>query len=288
MSEMTKILRSALVATASVAGLFLAGTTVSAQAKTVLPGSAKSAYWGNQTSYVRLKKTMDVGILKKSGKTYRPLIKKKGSLLAVQGMGGAANDKDQAENIVIRAAFSSGAVHYNRQKNLNYQGKISIPFTKANFKSVKLKAPDRTLLFQKGTGFKTNGKYTLKTPSAFYLTLDNYLQAYSASAMKKVAPGGGVYQMTANELWKPTYSTKVSKVTVKGAKTTIDYKKPIKGLPNKKVAKNHYRLTIQKLKGQHTQWFFPVDDTYDAQGTWTNYKVNGKRYFVGRFNQGLD
>lgn len=278
--------KGALAVAVGLMGLGFGGVT--AQAKAPLPGTAKSDYLSNQTSYVRLKKTMDVGILRKSGKTYKPLIKKKGSLLAVEGVGATSADKDKKGNIVIRAAFSSGAVHYNRLKKLQYKGKISIPFTKANFKPVKLKAPMRTLLFQKGTGFKAAGDFTFTTPAAFYLTLDNYLQAYNATAMKKYAPNGGTHTMWSQDVWKPTSSVKVSKVTVKGAKTIVDYRKPVKGLPNKKVAKHHYRLTIQQLKGTHSQMFFPVDDTFDSQGTWTNYKVNGKKYFVGQAENGLN
>ncbi|CAJ1229404.1 hypothetical protein LZY01_11460 [Levilactobacillus zymae] len=282
---MQKIVMGALAVTAGVLGLALGHEqTVHASA---LPGTAQSAYLRDTTGYVRLKKTMDVGILKKSGKTYKPLIKKKGSLLAVAGLGGSQADKDKKGNIVIRAAFTSGAVHYQRLKQLKYHGMISVPFTKKNFKNVKLKAPVRTLLFQKGTGFKTNDM-GLTTPAAFYLTLDNYLQAYSGTAMAKFAPNGGEWRMAANNVWKPTSAAKVTKVTVKGRTTTVDYRTPVKGLPNKKVAKHHYRLTIKDLNQKRSKSFFPVDDTYDSLGTWQNYKVNGKRYFVGNMENGLD
>ena len=282
---MKKSVKGALAIAAGLVGLFVGGG-VTAQA-TALPGTAKSAYLRNTTGYVRLKKTMYVGIYQKSGKKVKPLLKKKGSLLAIGGIGGAQADKDKAGNIVIRAAFTSGAVHYQRLKKLSYNGKISIPFTKAHFKTATLKAPVRTLLFRKGTGFETN-EMGLITPAAFYLTLDNYLQSYSATAMAKFSPSGSEGRLAAYEVWKPTSAVKVSKVTVKGRTTTIDYRQPVAGMPNKKVAKHHYRLTIKDLNQKHSQSFFPVDDTYDSQGTWNDYTVNGKRYYVGSMENGLD
>jgi len=280
---MQKLMKTTLALTLGLVGLF-AMTGVSAQAAK----QPASRYWrSNTTDYVRLKKTMDVGLTQKSGKTVKPLIKKKGSLLALGGIGGNSADRDKQGNVVVRASFTSGAVHYNRLKKLGYASKISIPYTKANFKPVKLKAPIRGMLLQKGTGFKTAGAFTFTTPAAFYLTLDGYLQAYDAKTMATNAPNGGSWRM-ATQLWKPTSSVKTSKVTVKGNTTTIDYKRPVKGLPNQKVSKHHYRLKIQDLKQKHQQQFFPVDDTFDAQGTWQSYKVNGKAYFVGRAELGLD
>lgn len=277
---MQKKVIGALVVVAGLLGVSSGGQTAQAASKKTSP------YLNSSTEYVRLKKTMYVGISQKSGKTYKPLLKKKGSLLAVAGIGGAANDTDKAGNVIVRAAFTSGAVHYNRLKKLKYKGMISIPFKKSDFKPVKLKAPIRTMLFQQGTGFKSLGNWQYATPAAFYLTLDNYLQVYSAKAMSQRV--GGAWKMSSSNLWKPTHSEKVSKVTVKGNTTVIDYKKPLAGVPGKKISKNHYRLTIKDLKQKHIQTFDPVDDTYDSQGTWTDYTVNGKAYFVGQLERGLD
>lgn len=277
---MNKMISTTLLAVAGIMGLAYGG--INAQAAT----KKSSPYLNSSTQYVRLKKTMYVGISQKSGSTYKPLLKKKGSLLAVAGVGGAANDTDKAGNVIIRAAFTSGAVHYNRLKNLKYKGMISIPFKKSDFQPVKLKAPIRTMLFQQGTGFKSLGAWKYATPAAFYLTLDNYLQAYSSTAMANRV--GGAWKMTDNSLWKPTSSVKVSKVTVKGNTTVIDYAKPLAGVPNKKISQHHYRLTIKDLKQKHSQSFDPVDDTYDSEGIWNDYTVNGQSYFVGQLERGLD
>lgn len=154
---------------------------------------------------------------------------------------------------------------------------LLVPFTKANFKLVNLKAPIRTLLFQSGTGFKVNAKKDgLVTTPGFYLTLDNYLQYYSASALAKVAPSGLSKTVRGMSVWKPTASVKVSKVTVKGRTTTIDYAKPLKGMPNQKISS----LKIVHNPKQHHATFFP--DGYTEDATWTTYKVNGKTYYVGQ------
>lgn len=234
------------------------------------------------TQYVRLKKTMDVGVYQQSGGHYKKLLKKKGSLLEVFGVNrNAINGK-----YVPTVALTSGAIHYNRAKKLTYKTMDSrhamlIPFTKANFKPVKLKAPIRTLLFQSGTGFKLNAnKDGLVTTPGFYLTLDNYLQFYSASDLAKVAPSGLYKTVNGMNVWQPTASVKVSKVTVKGQTTTIDYTKPLKGMPNQQISKGHYRLKIVHNPKQHHATFFP--DGYTEEASWTTYKVNGKSYYVGQ------
>lgn len=258
------------------AGLFsLAGTTQAA-------AKSSSPYLPDNTQYVRLKKNMDVGIYQKSGNHYQKLLKKKGALLQVMGVGrNAVRGK-----YVPTVALTSGAVHYSRANKLKYKTMdnmhpMNIPFTKANFKPVKLKAPDRTLLFQAGTGFKVASSIeeSLVTTPAFYLTLDNYLQYYSAADIAKVSPSGLYKAVGGMNVWKPTASVKVSKVTVKGKTTTVDYAKPLKGMPNRKISKGHYRLKIVHNTKQHHATFFP--DGYTEEANWTTYKVNGKSYYVG-------
>lgn len=271
---MKKLLIGSLVLTGGVAGLLgLSATTAAASSSPYLPEHVR---------YVRLKKNMDVGFSQKTGRHYRKLLKKKGALLEVTGRGGTTIKGKFVET----GGFTSGAVHYNRLKKLRYatmkpMHAMTIPITKANFKPVKLKAPDRTLLFQRGTGFKvaSQKEETLVTTPAFYLTLDNYLQYYSAKDIAKYAPSGLYKSVSGRNVWKPTASVKVRKVTVKGKTTTIDYAKPLKGMPNRKLSKGHYRLKIVHNTKQHHQVFFP--DGYTEDATWTTYKVNGKNYYVG-------
>lgn len=73
---------------------------------------------------------------------------------------------------------------------------------------------------------------------------------------------------------------------MKGNTTTVDYAKALKGLPNKKVGKHHYRLTITNKKTTGNLGMLPMDDVFDLYGTWTNYTVNGKPYFFGELEYG--
>lgn len=278
---MKKIILGALVLTAGLVGL-ITPTTVQAAKRTRSPYIT-----ANDVQYVRLKKTMYVGIYQKSGNTYKKLLKHKGALLELAGTA-TGKAKDKQGHLIVRASFTSGAVHYQRLKQLKYAAKVDVtPFTKANFTPVKLKAPVRSLLFQAGRGFTAATNYSFTSPAAFYLTLDNYLQAYSSAAMARNAPDGGLYSLD-TQLWRPTASVKVDRVTVQGKTTKIDYRRPLKGVPNRKLAKGHYRLTIVHDPTNHYQNFFPVDDTYDSYASWTTYQVNGRPYFVGEAENGLN
>lgn len=274
---MKKLLLGVALVAASILGLTGTAQAATKSSSPYLPDNSKPG----TTQYVRLKKTMDVGFYQKSNGHYKKLLKKKGSLLEVMGI----NRNEVNGEYVPTIGLTSGAVHYNRAKKLKYSTMDNmhaklIPYTKANFKPVKLKAPDRTLLFQSGTGFKLNAKKdNLVTTPAFYLTLDNYLQYYNAADLAKVAPSGLYKNVRGMNVWKPTASVKVSKVSVKGRTTTVDYKKPLKGMPNKKISKGHYRLKIVHNTKKHHATFFP--DGYTEEATWTTYKVNGKSYYVG-------
>ncbi|MFC6181606.1 hypothetical protein [Lactiplantibacillus daowaiensis] len=259
-------------------GLGLTGLTAQATTKTT-----STTYLPETTKYVRLKKNMYVGIYQKSGTKYKKLLKHKGALLQIAGFGGSYQNGHQ----IVTAAFTSGAVHYNRIKKLKFdsmnKNKISdIPLTTANFKAVKLAVPTRALLFQAGTGFKTTKNDDFTNPAAFYLTLDNYLQYYDTKAMTKYGYGSGAEETMdgARFIWKPTASVKVSKVTYKGKTTIIDYPKAIKGLPNKKISTGHYRLTITHNPKKHHQSYTLAGYGFDSY--WTTYKINQKSYFVGQ------
>ncbi|MFC6261823.1 hypothetical protein [Levilactobacillus fujinensis] len=148
---------------------------------------------------------------------------------------------------------------------------------------MSLKAPIRTQIFLTGKGFTTNTADTQAVPTAgFYLTLDNYLQFYSQTAMAKDTYLFGSRWAMTNHVYKPTQSVKTTKVTVKGNTTTVYYNKPVKGLPNQKISNNRYRLKItnQKTTGQLS--FQLVDESYAQSATWVNYRVNDKPYHFGQ------
>ncbi|VDG23568.1 hypothetical protein [Lactiplantibacillus mudanjiangensis] len=257
------------------------GTTITAQAAT------SSKYLSIRTSYVRTKKAMTVGIKEKVGSKYKLVKVPKNTLLKVDAMASSSASDGSVKQTAI---FTYGAIHYARAKKMKYENRVtakSTPLTKANFKAVSLKAPIRTQIFRPGTGFKANSANTAAvSTSGFYLTLDNYLQYYSKTAMAKDSYIAGARWATSSQNYKPTRSIKVTKVTVSGNTTKIYYKKPLKGLPNKKIAKNSYRLTIKNLKTTGSVGILPVDDTYDAIASWTNYKINGKAYCFGEIEHG--
>lgn len=255
---------AALLLLGAVTGVGLtAGTTAHASSQYLTLG---------QSGYVRTKKTMYVGIYQKQGNTYKPLLKKKGSLLRV------AQISQPTGTGPIKVSFTSGPVHYNRLNNLKFTGNATIPLTKANFKNVNLKAPIRGTVLRAGTGFKQDSNYNYGNSSAFYLTLDNYIQYYSKSAMTKYDAGGDMVVTGGNamEKYKPTASAKMTKTTVKGNTTTVQYNRAIKGIPGKKLGAHKYQIKITN-RNTHGLKYFSEED----RGSWTNYTVNTKPYFVG-------
>lgn len=265
-------LRGKLVAGAALVGAFV-GMGIATTATTA---QASSKYLTPQFgTYVRAKRNVYVGISQKHGRTYRPLLKKKGSLLFVM-----SSTQNQGSS-VVKASFTSGAVHYNRLKKLAFTMTDSVPLTKANFKKVSLKAPIRGTVLRQGNGFKEDRHGGFASPM-FYLTLDNYIQYYSRAAMSKYDSGGEMQVKFGNgmEVYKPTASAKMTKTTVKGNTTTVRYNKYIKGLPGKKVGKHTYQIKIKNLKTTGSRYF--GDDYWG--GSWDNYTVNSKPYFSGIIN----
>lgn len=263
---------------------FVGLTTLGLGTTSANAATTSDPYLSGNTGYVRTKKAMYVGISKKTNGKYRAVKVKKNTLLEVTSTmsTGTANG-----GVKTTALLTYGVVNYQRAKTLKYKDKATIPFTKANFKRVSLKAPIRTQIFLAGKGYTANSDNTAANKTAgFYLTLDNYLQYYSKDAMTKDEFLFGSRWATTTRVYKPTQSVKVTKVTVKGNTTKIDYRKPLKGLPNKKLSKNHYRLTITNLKTTGTLGILPVDDTYNAIASWTNYTVNGKAYHFGEIEYG--
>lgn len=254
---------AALMLLSAVAEIGLtAGTTAQASSKYLNLG---------QSGYVRTKKAMYVGITQKQGNTYKPLLKKKGALLRV------AQISQPTGKGPIKVSFTSGPVHYNRLRHLRFSSDATIPLTKANFKNVNLKAPIRGTVLRAGTGFKQDRHYNYGNSSAFYLTLDNYIQYYSKSAMTKYdASGDMVITGHLTDNFKPTASAKMTKTTVKGNTTTVQYNRAIKGIPGKKLSAHNYQIKITN-RNTHGLKYFSEED----RGSWTNYTVNAKPYFVG-------
>jgi len=238
-----------------------------------MTANASSSYLSmDQYHYVRTKKDMYVGIYQKHGNTYKPLLKKKGSLLRVAGI------TQKSSNGPIMASFTSGAVHYNRLKQLKFTDNSTIPLTKANFKKVTLQAPIRGSVLRAGSGFKMDSHGNFGNGSAFYLTLDNYLQYYSKSAMAKYDAGGTMVIDGGHQIdnFKPTASAKMTKTTVKGNTTTVQYSTPIKGIPDKKLSAHKYQIKITDLKTKGNKSF---GESYGS--SWDNYTINSKPYFSG-------
>jgi len=256
------------------AGLLLAGAVVGMLTAPASAQASSKYLTGQYGSYVRAKRDVYVGISQRHGQTYKPLLKKKGSLLFV------TSSTQKFGSSVVKSSFTSGAVHYDRLKNLAFAMTDSVPLTKANFKKVTLKAPIRGTILRQGNGFKDTKKNGFASPM-FYLTLDNYIQYYNQAEMNKYDGGDmAVNYGTSVETYKPTASAKMTKTTVKGNTTTVQYNKYIKGLPGKKISAHTYQIKITDLKTKGSKSF--EDDYYG--GTWNNYTVNGNPYFSGMIN----
>ncbi|WP_203641361.1 hypothetical protein [Levilactobacillus andaensis] len=267
-------------ALATLVGLAVTGVGMS----TANAAATSDKYLSGNVGYVRTKKAMYVGIYKKTNGKYKQVKVKKNTLLSV---GSTMSSNDGHGGVKTTALFSYGVVNYARAKALKYKNIATIPFTKANFKRVNLKAPIRTQVFLSGKGYTANSTNTKAEPTAgFYLTLDNYLQYYSKAAMAKDTYLFGNRWATDGHAYKPTHSVKVSKVTVKGNTTIVYYSKAVPGLPNKKLSKGHYRLKITNKKTTGSLGINPVDDTFDSIASWTNYSVNGKAYHFGEVEYG--
>ncbi|WP_143462649.1 hypothetical protein [Levilactobacillus enshiensis] len=265
---MSKIHIKGIVSLLAVAAIGMAALPVTA--------NASSSYYNmGRAQYVRTKKAMYVGIYQKKGNTYKPLLKKKGSLLRV------SSTTQKSSNSPVLAAFTSGAVHYNRLNQLKFNDTPTVPLTKANFQKVALKAPIRGTVLRAGSGFKEDSNGNFGNASAFYLTLDNYLQYYSKSAMVKYDAAGtmiidGGHRM---DNYKPTASAKMTKTTVKGNTTTVQYRTPIKGVPGKKLGAHKYQIKITYL---NTIGHKSFGESYGSN--WGNYTINGRPYFSGIVN----
>lgn len=270
---MNNLLKGSLALAIGLIGL--TGSLTTAQAAT------KSPYLDvthSMVRYVQLKKNLYIGAQKKSGKTFKRVQSKKGTIVEIGGMG--YHRKHQTGYWIVNADFTNVPNHYNRIKNLRYSQHVSIPLKKSDFKIVNLGT--NPILYQAGTGFKPVPNSTIFTsPAAFYLTLDHYVQYYSAAKMKKLMPGGADESVSGFDVWKPSHSVKAYKVTTQGRTTRVYTHRAIKGLPNKRLAHNNYRLTIKDLNCHTGRGFFPFEDGYYASADWSNYKVNGNPFFSG-------
>ena len=105
-------------------------------------------------------------------------------------------------------------------------------------------------MLRAGNGFREDNKRNYGNSSAFYLTLDNYIQYYSKSALVKDDAQGELVidGRNAMENYKPTASAKMIKTIVKGDTTTVQYNKPIKGIPGKKLYTHKYQSQPRPFK----------------------------------------
>lgn len=258
-------------------GLLLFGTVVGMGLTSAkLPVQASSKYVSIPIGeYVRTKKAMYVGITQKHGKAYKPLLIKKGALLQVY---------DEIETShQVKASFSLGAVHYNKMRNTRPSAKENIPLTKTNFRKVALKAPIRTITLRQGTGFIV-GKDGHSAAPLFYLTLDNYIQYYSKARVDHYDPFSNNWYILSGikgDMYKPTASSKITKTTVNGNTTTVQYHPAIKGIPGKKIGHHKYQIKIKDLKKHDMYHDLSGSDDIYWYGGWNNYTVNGKPYYAG-------
>lgn len=262
--------------------LFALGGSVTAQAATKTKAKDLPLY----TTYVRTKHAMDIGAKEKTKTGYKAIHVKKNKLLRVDGI----VFYGKYPNAYTKANFTLGPIRYARYHKIKYSNKL-IRFNTTNFTYVKtLRAPIRTQLLRQGKGFVMS-KTQINQPtysSAFYITLDNYIQTYTKARMTKINDNWltrNVYNDFAEQ--KPTDSVKITKLVKKGTSYQIDYRTPLKGFADHKIGPHHYRLTIKQGRHQ-SKGYTPVDDTYDTAASWTNFKVNGRAYFVGDAEWGLN
>lgn len=262
--------------------LLAVGGHVTAQAATKTKAKDLPLY----TTYVRTKHAMDIGAKEKTKTGYKPIHVKKNKLLRVDGI----VFYGKYPNVYTKATLILGPIHYARYHRIKYSNKL-IRFNTANFTYVKtLRAPIRTQLLRQGKGFvMSTTQFNQPTYSAaLYVTLDNYIQTYTKARMTQIDDNWltrNVYNDFAEQ--KPTDSVKITKLVKKGTSYKIDYRTPLKGFADRKIGPHHYRLTI-KQGSKQSQGYTPVDDTYDTAASWTNFKVNGRAYFSGDAEWGLN
>lgn len=225
--------------------------------------------------YVKVKRPLFTGqYTKVNGRKGQKVITPKGTILKVE----QTNGKSQAY-------LTRGAISYQKQQRI-YQPSQSVPYTKhyttQYFTPYKLKLPVRTRALQLGKGYTNNKSGDYKP--IFYITLDGYIQYYSTPRLKHYKIQNSQESSTQtraidNPTWtiQPTTTEKVNTFKTKGNTSYVYYKKGIKGLPDKKVSSNYYRLAIKKLNAQNKLTHYGDEDWQLA--TWVTYNVGGHHFY---------
>ncbi|KRK98678.1 hypothetical protein FD04_GL000413 [Secundilactobacillus odoratitofui DSM 19909 = JCM 15043] len=226
-----------------------------------------------------------------NGKKGHKIITPKGTILRTDGVG---SERTSSGSIKYSINLSRGDLHYNSEKGIYETGK-PISFKASDYKVYKLKMGVRTHLLQSGTGFTNDSTNDYKP--MFHVTLDGYVEYYSAARLKHYKiqdpdqstnlfdlPNGSntSYAPAFINRIKPTASVKVSTFKIKGNTAYLYYKKPIYGLTEKKVSSRYYRLTIKqtaaKISKTWTQKFASGDADYTT-ASWARYSVGGHNYY---------
>lgn len=226
--------------------------------------------------YVKVKRPLFTGqYTKVNGKKGHKIITPKGTILKVEATNGGS-----------WAYFTRGAISYKMQQRIYQVPQTTKTYNKhyttKYFRPYKLKLPVRTLAFQAGTGF-TNSKAGNYKP-IFYITLDGYLQYYSTPRLKHYGIQNSweaTHESRAvdNPIWtiKPTTAVKIYSFKTKGETSYIYYKKPVRGLTEKKVSAKYYCLSITKHQTVSKKWNYGDEDW--KQGIWTRYTVGGHQFY---------
>ncbi|GAA3184838.1 hypothetical protein [Lentilactobacillus kefiri] len=226
--------------------------------------------------YVQLKRPMFTGYYTKvNGHRGHRVITPKGTIMKVLGMSGTT------------VSLSYDLISYQKMQRMykpTHPASYNTPhYNTKYFRPYKLKLPVRDVPMQSGKGY-VYSKAAYYKP-IFYITMDGYLQYYSNARLKHYdvknifeSKSGSQY---ANPLWqiKPTASVKINHFKTVGKTSYVYYKKPVKGLVEKKVSSKYYRLSIKKGVNKTQSW-----GNEDSAWTvwWTTYTVGGHPFFFIR------
>lgn len=181
------------------------------------------------------------------------------------------------------AVLSRGLMSYKAQQHL-YENKMASYHTKhyntKYFAPYRFKLPVRARVMQVGSGYTNQAASNYKP--IFYITMDGYLQYYSGARLKHYDIKNSFESKSGsqdeNPLWriKPTTMVKINHFKTTGNTSYVYYKKPIKGLPDRKVSSRYYRLSIRKIKNQQRTW---RNGDSALTAWWTQYNVGGHAFY---------
>lgn len=267
MSKITLMLRNSLIIT----GITLIWLTVTPKIVRAYSNLGDNI----NIDYVKLKRPMFTGYYTKvNGHKGHRIIMAKGTIMQVLSY---------SDNTV---GLSYGLISYQKQQHIykpTHPADYNTPhYNTKYFTPYKLKLPVRNLPLQNGREY-TNSKTDNYKP-IFYITMDGYLQYYSHARLKHYdvknifeSKSGAQYE---NPLWriKPTASVKVNHYKTIGRTSYVYYKKPIKGLGEKKVSSTYYRLAVKRGANKSQTWR-SGDEAFTVW--WTTYNVgNHPFYFI--------